>query len=563
MADTKTSTFVLSLKGNAPDFAHQAAEAVDELSQAIEKSEAGIKAMSADLRKLKGSSDEVKGAKNKLKASIQAEQQAITKNALELKKLGASTTDYAKKQRALADQEKKNATVGKASADAHKARAASLKSAIGQIGGPAEKLVGTLDSLSSVTEGLGVVEGGMAVAAVGAAVAIGALVGAAGYAIAKFGEFVVASQSQRREMNLMRVASTGAEVNAEHLGQQIDNLAKRVPTGKAELNKLGIELTRTGLRGQTVVDTMNAVAEASVAGGDELGATVKDLVTRNQLLGRFQLTPQELFGKGIRFDDIAAELAKGMNIGIGDARKALLNGQVPLAEGAAALRSAVERKFAGVNKALMLDPGHQAEKFKENLQELVSGVNIEPLLLDARSFFDLFDSTKSKTGAALKQIATALGGDIIDAIHEATPVANDFVRGLVLGALKIDNYWLQVKVTIKKAIEEADKAIDKIKNFDATGAKDLANLGGKLTGKAVGATGFHRQSEGNFGSVVSGFLTGGALGAGVTAMRLAGQHLGRWRQRRLPRSGRNTLALEGDATQRRDGGARPSRAAPK
>lgn len=454
MAD-KGSTYRLDFAGNAGDFARESAAAVEEFSSSIEKSEAKIREFNADLRRLKGSSDEVKAAKLKLRTAIDGERQSVTHSVLELRKLGASSADVTKKQKELAAAERAAALEARKAGDAQKRSSAGLRTAITATGGPVADLAGKLETLSGVTEGMGSAFGVTTLAATGAVAGIAALVAVAGAGIITFAKFAFESQAEARSLNLMRVASTGAEVSAANLGTQVDALARKVPTSKTEINALAVELTRMGLRGQTVVDTMNAVAQASAGGGAELGKTVEDLITRGKQFGRFQVNPAELFGKGIRFEDIAGELAKQMNVGIDDARQALVAGTVPIAQGAAALRNAVERKFAGVNTKALKDPAVAAEKLRENLSMLTRDINIEPLLDDMSAFFDLFDPSKSTTGAALKQLATSLGGDLVDAVHESAPVISDFARGIVLQALKAENAWLEFKVTMKKAFHEA------------------------------------------------------------------------------------------------------------
>src|SRR5207253_894665 len=85
-----------------------------------------------------------------------------------------------------------------------------------------------------------------------------------------------------------------------------------------------VALSRTRLNGEQIVDTMNLVTQASAAMGDEAGNALKEIVTRGQLVGRLQINPQELFGTGVEFDDIAKQLATSMNVGIADARKEIV-----------------------------------------------------------------------------------------------------------------------------------------------------------------------------------------------------------------------------------------------
>lgn len=503
MAD-KRATFTLDLKGNAADVAKQTSVSVDALADSITKGEVAVKEMAADLRKLRGSSAEVKAQKDKLRAAIDSERQAMTKNELALHKLGTTSSSVAREQKKLADTQKQSAERMKKSTDDHRKQSDALKKAIGSIGGPANDVIGKLGGLSDVAEGLGTAGGVAAVGVAAAAVAVLAVGGAALYGAASLTKFIIESQAAARQMNILRAAATGSEENAENLGSQVNALSKAVPIAKNEINALGIELSRTGMRGQTLVDTMNAVAQVQGVGDTGLASQIEELTKRGQMTKRFQLSPMELFGKNLRFDDVAAALATGMNTSIDAARQAMLAGTVPLEQGAAAMRKAVESKFGGANKALLLDPSKQVEKFEENLKSLTSGVNIEPLLHDMQDFFDLFDPEKTTSGAAIKQLVTSLGGDMVGALHDSAPVANDFVRGLVLGALKAESAWLDTKVSIKNGIKEVR---------DET--KKLLDLFEKTTGGTpVGA------------AVKSLRGVGGGSGGGKSTAAVAGESFG-------------------------------------
>ena len=108
----------------------------------------------------------------------------------------------------------------------------------------------------------------MTTIAVAAVFAFGAAVAAASVSLVRW---IVEEAGALRMMQITREAITGTAVDATHLGHQLDWLASRVSTPKEELAKLTNEITRTlsGTRvgGQGIVDTFNAVAEASDAMG--------------------------------------------------------------------------------------------------------------------------------------------------------------------------------------------------------------------------------------------------------------------------------------------------------
>lgn len=518
MAD-KRSSFFVDLKGNASSVAKETGSAVDALADSIAKGEAAAKDMSAELRKLRGSSAEVKAQKDKLKAAIGATNQAITRDTIALNKLGTTTAEVARKQKQLADAQKQSADRMKKASDDHKKQSDALKKAIGTIGGPAGDAMSKLGGLADVAEGLGTAGGAAAIGVAAGAAAIVAVAGAALYGAASLTKFIIESQAAARQMNILRAAATGSETNAANLGSQIDALSKSVPIAKAEINALGVELARTGMRGQTIVDTLNAVEQAAGVGDEALAGFTKDVITRGQQFGRFQLSPQELLGKNLRFDDVAAGLADGMHTSIEDARQALLSGTVPLEQGAAAMRKAVESKFGGANKALLLDPSKQVEKFEENLKSLTSGVNIEPLLQDMHDFFDLFDPEKTSSGAAIKQLVTSLGGDLVGSIHDSAGAADDFVRGLVLGALRVEAKWLDTKVSLKTSIKEVRDEVKKLLDI----LPDTNPIKMALAGNGKKSGGMPISAAAGAGIFEAPFAPISGLGLGLKGLKLAGQ----------------------------------------
>ena len=53
------------------------------------------------------------------------------------------------------------------------------------------------------------------------------------------------------------------------------------------------------------------------------GAWRMDIVTRGQMMQRFQISPQELFGTGLEWKDVAGQIAKNLHVSVADAQKAL------------------------------------------------------------------------------------------------------------------------------------------------------------------------------------------------------------------------------------------------
>jgi hypothetical protein len=433
MAD-KVATFAVNLEGNAGDVAKRDAAELEGLRAKIEASQNAMKGLSQSYRSLKGSSDEIAAAKSELKAKLEAEKGAVSQATLALVKQGTSyaqVTAEAKKTAAANDK---------------------IKASVKAAAGPFENLTKGAKSLTGELAGAG---SGMSALAGGAAVLVAAVaaVGVAAAATAyKLGEFVLQGANTLRAMGLVREAASGSADDAAALGTQVDMLAGKVSTSKERLNEMGAAITKNlsgGLSrasGQAIVDTFAAVAQASDAMGDEVGNTLKGLVERGKTWNRFSLSPQDLQGMQLQFQEVAQALAKNLNIGIAEARTALFNGRVSLDAGAKALRDAVDKRFGEVNAKKLLDLNVVIAKVKENFIGLTKDALplLEPVFAGLAKLGDLF-SQDSANGQALKEvfttIASAMGAispDVFDELKIAIETVVNWVLKLELALVHLN-----------------------------------------------------------------------------------------------------------------------------
>ncbi len=447
------------------------ANSLDHLRQRIQGGESALKEMSGSLRRLKGSTDEVKAAKNELKTKIEAERNAISASSLAIVKAGTSYDALSTKSKKLADRVKSDGL------EKAKERAAHLAAAVKQAGGPLQGMKDALDRIREVAGGAG---GGLAVATLAIAGMVTAIVALSAAAISgaiALGRWIFETANAARTANLFREAATGTATSAKNLGDQIDALSDGVSTSKAKLNEMALSLAKLRISGQAQVDTLNAIAQAGDAMGDDVANTLKGLVSRSQMTQRMFVSPQELWGTGIEFKDVAGELAKQLNVGVRDAQQALLEGRVKLDDGAKALRTAVEKRFGEINARKMLDLNVQSEKFHETLGALTKGVTLEPLLRAVDSFRKEFDET-SVTGHALKTLVEAIGNGMVKAVTGGAPAAKAFLQGAVIGALKVGTAFLKVEHAIERAFGGKNR-----KDIDGV---NLAFQGTKLAVEGVG-----------------------------------------------------------------------------
>lgn len=406
------ATFGIVLEDEASESAEKMSESVEQLRKRLADGQAAVKGMSAALRNLRGTSEAVKSAKEQLKAKIAAEKDKLSEAQIAILRNREATGKLA-------------------------AAKSLLGRVVGVLGGGIKRLTG--DTKASEL-GLSLLKG----AALGLVGAVVALTAAAAASVVGLAAFVIHGANAARSANLLREAAAGSAANATALGSQVDALARKVPTGKAALNELAVSLAKGGVQGQTLVDTLNAVGQASAAMGDDAGNKLREIVDRGRLTQRVGIGFDELQGTGLQRDDVAASLSKNLKVSIAEARAALAEGRVKLADGAKAIRDAVEAKFGGLNLRKMLDLNVIGAKLKERFDSLTENVQLEPLLKAFESIAEIFDDT-TVSGSALKELVTVFGNTLVKDFTKGGPLVKTFFKGLVIGALQAGIMFLKLR----------------------------------------------------------------------------------------------------------------------
>lgn len=525
---TDKATFDINLGGNAEASATKISAAMEELRSRIAKSTSTLKEHQEALKAIKGPAEEIKKQKDELREKINAERTAMSAAKGELsnqakayKKVSAETKKLAAdKKKKLADaqaKEKKDAAEKRT-----QGLVAALKNANGPIGALTkrvldlkEKLGG--DNASGLSAATGLASMGAdalataALAAVAAVAALSVAVAAAGVSLAKF---IIQGADAARSAALLREAAFGANPQwGKNFGEQVAALAMKVPTAKADLDKLGIALAKNNIGGQLWVDTMNAVAQASAALGDDAGNKIKEFVERGRLLNRMQLNPMELIGTGVTFDEVAGQLAKSMRVGVNDAKQALFEGRVKLGDGAAAIRAAVEKKFGALNLRQMLSLPNIAKKFGEALDALTAGVDLEPMLNAIKDIGKAF-GLNTVAGDSLKKLVTDIGDGLVKTFVESAPLIKKFGYGMIIAALKIELAFLQLRKRFRQTFGDSEvlKNVDVLSVALKTGEYAVYGIGAAFI--ALGAV---------VAAAVGPFV---AIWAGMMAISEASQALG-------------------------------------
>jgi hypothetical protein len=437
-----TASYGINFDSNAKQVGEEGATALEQLRKQVESSTEAIKGHNDVLKRLKGSSDEVKRVREELKAKVDAERLAISKATLELQKAGTTYEKLTAQHKKFDEETKKN------SAERLRKQTDALKGALNAVGGPANDVTSKISGLTDVVAGADGAMGALAIGSVAAVAAFLALGAGIVFATVKLATWVLETGNALRTLNLTRIAMTGSEADAKALGNQIEVLGKKVPTTREQLNDMGNDLTRAGLGGQTLVDTLNAAAQASAGLDAAAGNKVADFIKRGKLTGRFSLGQFETQGLGVQFGDVSAALAKNTKSSVQEAAQALIEGRVTLGDGAKALRDTFEKRFAGVNLAKMLDLDVIKTKIRETLGSLTKDIDLKPVLEAFSELAHMLDSS-TETGADLKLLLEGFGKAFVDGVTAAKPLVKGFLEGLILASLDLYDAWLTLQLQFK------------------------------------------------------------------------------------------------------------------
>lgn len=278
-------------------------------------------------------------------------------------------------------------------------------------------------------------------------------------ALARYG---LAAADAARTAGIFREANAGSAAAASRLDKEISILSARVPTARAELEKLGNDLARSGLSGNVLQTSLSAIATASAVMGSQVGSTLQGIIDRARLSKRFILSAFDLQGTGLKIQDVGAAVAKRLGISVQAAIAAMQNGQIKLADGVAALEDAVQKKFGGAAMRLTLSFPTQIAKAKENLDRLFAGVKIEPVLQALHGVLGLLDENTS-SGKALKAIFETVLNPIFEAIGSKGGVAKAFFQGMIIVGLGF-------AIAILKAKKALNETFGTSSGIDSTSA---------------------------------------------------------------------------------------------
>lgn len=445
----KVAYFRMVLESDLANTFRGDAAAAEDLRASMQTSAERIKSYQATIRSLRGSSEEVVAAKEALLAKLDQEKNKFSASNVELLKQGANYEALTLKVK-KAEQEKAKADK-RAEAEAIKAQTAAIKAqtqALDGIGGPLADVARKFGSVKAIVEDSGGRMGLLKVATIAATAAAVAFAAAALSVAAALSKWILQSASAERSLQLVRKAMAGTEENASNLGSQVDLLASKVDLPKEKINALGVELMKTRLSGQSIVDTMNAVAQTSSAMGDATGKAIEDIITRGQRWNGFQLNPLELQGTGLKFDSVAAELARGMGTSVQAAQAALWQGRVRLEDGAKAIRMAVEKQFGDINAEKLTTLDGITETWHKHVASLTKDVDWRPFGRGIGEIMKQFDAS-TVTGASFKVVIDDIGKTLTEVFQGSVPTVKRWITEFSTTLLRLDTQVIKIRTAMR------------------------------------------------------------------------------------------------------------------
>ena len=313
------------------------------------------------------------------------------------------------------------------------------------------------------------------------------------YAKAAEGARSAAAALQEAEANYKRlerasIAAGKAVERAALKGKDTSALQAAATSAAAALEKQG-----------AAVDAARAKAISAAAAEQKLAASLKQVQKSASGAAAASKGTQVSFGQlfqgagalGGTFGGLAGKIA-GIGDGLrgGGGKAGLILGAFAAANAIAALVKvtigmgiAIGAAVVGMlgfaiasNKVVAAKFDKSIERTKKRIKSLFEGVKTDKLVKPVNKLLQLFDKNTA-SGKALAKIIEQILNPVIDGLVEAIPLAKEFFKGMLIGALKAINYMKRMRNAIVGAIpKEVREKIKKLIN-DITGLNDAASAG--------------------------------------------------------------------------------------
>jgi len=380
---TKTATFAVNLKDGTSSSANAAAASLKRLQSKIDADTKALTSMKRAMRQLQGGTSVNVKAFRALQERLDKTKNSISKNRAKYIELGGAFGKVAPKARRVA---KSTEGLGKALTGAN--------GPLGSVASGFSKLGKLLTNPITLV-----------VVLAAAFVALAASIAVAAAALLKFG--VVSSDARRAEalhiegLNSLQTMYGRASASVGDFQAALDRASDSTNVGRSTLLKYARSLSRIGLRGAALTDSVEAMGIAFQVQGERGARRFRALATATRLSG----------------------------------------GSV------ADLAAAYKRTLGPIARRQLLSIENQTNSLRGSLERIFSGLRIEGFLSALDQTLSLF-SQSTATGKALKAIVEALFQPAIDDVSTLGPIVRRFFQGATIGALLLTIAFLKVRNAI-------------------------------------------------------------------------------------------------------------------
>jgi hypothetical protein len=217
------------------------------------------------------------------------------------------------------------------------------------------------------------------------------------------------------------------------------------------------------LQGEEHVDIIAGVLTASadltrvgLAAGAE---KFKSIVERSLTAGAFVL-PKKLAGLGVQLPDLYADLAARLHTSVANVKAELKAGKIDAEVGIQALTDAITSGKVGEAASKKLTFGDIVTDFKNDLVQLVEGVNFQPLLTAFSDITYLVEGADGDTG----DLKTTIQG----AFNAAINLTGEAVDAVIGFGLEVEILGLKAELFWKKHRKGVDDLIEGVKDLGIT-----------------------------------------------------------------------------------------------
>jgi hypothetical protein len=267
------------------------------------------------------------------------------------------------------------------------------------------------------------------------------------------GKAVEKAAAKGQDTTKLQAAADAAAAAVREQAQAVDQAAARAKAASAAQDKLARAYKNLEKRADRAAEASRGTQKSF---GELFGAAGALGGPLGGLAGQISGIGDGLRGGGGKAGVILATFAAGNAFIV--AAKAVIGFTLAIGGAVAGLLAYAIAADKATSKKL----AKAWEDAGKNAKKLFEGVKTDKLVKPAQSLLQLLDGSTS-AGKGLSTIFEALLNPVIDGLVKAAPLAKEFLKGMILGALKAINWFLRLRNAAAKAIpKETRKKIKKL-----------------------------------------------------------------------------------------------------